>query len=72
MNLKQIFNKNTPTVLGRSVRVTYLPDHVGSPNAYIGYKGIIDEIWDDGAFAIKSETSSLVIPSKIKYKLIYL
>ena len=36
--------------------------------AYAGMKGVVTDIYDDGAFALKCETSILVVPMRDAWK----
>lgn len=39
------------------------PNHLGyGVSAYAGMEGIVTDVWEDGAFAISTKTSILVVP----------
>ncbi len=70
-NLPTKRKKTIPPEIGRKIRISWLADHCGNPNAYIGYEGIVSDVWKDGSFCIKSESSYLTISGRIKYAFVY-
>ncbi len=61
-----IYSNNVILDLGMKVNVSNRNNnHTGYGRcAFAGYNGTIDEIYDDGSFVIKSDTSNLVITNK--------
>jgi hypothetical protein len=54
----------TKLVVGDVVKMgSKNPNHLGyGVSAYSGMKGVVNEVWEDGSFCIKTDTSVLVVP----------
>ena len=53
---------------GDIVEMTEHGHSVYKVSAYAGMKGVVTDIWEDGAFSIETETSVLVVPANDAFK----
>ncbi len=56
-------------IAGSYVKITWLPGYNGkSPNAYIGMTGKVEDLNEDGSFALASEHNVLIIGKRYQYE----
>ena len=67
--LKNIFRceAKSPLKNGDKIEITWLPYNNGYPNknAYIGSKGVVENLDKDGSFDLKMETAILIVFWKV-------
>ena len=56
---------------GKRIEITWLPfnNAYPEPNCYIGSKGIVEDVQEDGSFVLRFNSgSSLIVGTKYKFK----
>lgn len=68
-----IFSRKRKIKNGDKVKITWLPpckNSKGSPNPYIGMKGIVEDLNPDKSFVLNTGTSILIVGKRYKVKYI--